>query len=256
MTIPGYTKPYYERCVRLGEPRGDEWIARNDVWITAIHEAAHAVVAYQNGLTVEEVRLRRDRVRESKGHVLLHESQTDFVYNKQRIAMLMAGNIAENIETRATVWYRAGRDEKKALTLIFELLSDGDEDFDYLEKARQDWVALTYRDECFRMTICEVTRPETWRIIRSLARTIYKCRVLRLSQLRGILYRLTQLSGPVARITPRQPRAARVPTRPHSQRRWRVLKTKSFHDHLRAKGRTVGRTVRVDGDGLSVLFRS
>lgn len=256
MTIPGYTKPHYERSLRLAEPRSDEWIAQNDVWITAIHEAAHAVVAYRNGLIVEEIRLRRDRVRKSKGYVLLPESQTDFVYNKQRIAMLMAGNVAENIETRATAWHRAGRDEMKALTLIFELLSDGDEDFDYLEKERRDRIALTYRDECFRMTICEVTRPETWRIIRSLARTLYKCRVLRLSQLRMILYRLTQLSGPVARITPRRNRAAQVPSRPHSQRRWHVLKTKSFHDHLRAKGRTLGRAVRIHTNVLSVCVRS
>lgn len=247
-----YIKPYYERCVLLAEPRSEDWVTRHDDWITAIHEAAHAVIGYQNGLKVEEIWLRKDATRKSNGYVIIPEAWLDLSDARQNIAMLMAGNIAQNIETRSVIWHRAGNDEKKALTLIFELLYDGDEDFDHLAKARRDHIALTYRDECFRRTIQDVMEPHTWRMIRSLAATIHRCRVLRFSALRVILYRLAQLTSPTLNGVPRRARTGHLLSRLNGARRGRVvsrtgrgpIRSEAFHDYLRSRARTLGRAVR------------
>lgn len=246
-----YIKPHYERCFPLAEPRNEEWVTRHDDWITAIHEAAHAVIGYQNGLKVEEIWLRKDGTRKSNGYVMIPTEQDDLSENKQGIAMLMAGNIAENIETRPVVWHRAGSDEKKALTLIFELLDDGDEDFDHLVKERRHHIALTYRDECFRKTIQDVMEPHTWRMIRSMAATIYRHRVLRFSALRVILYRLAQLTSRTPPVISGRVRTGRPLSHTNGAKRGRLIirprrgliRSGAFNDYLCSKRRTIGRVV-------------
>ncbi|MBC8140500.1 MAG: hypothetical protein H7Y38_03570, partial [Armatimonadetes bacterium] len=117
--------------------RTDEWGELNRRWLTALHEAAHTVIAYRHGLTIEMMRLRKNPADNSDGYVMPATKHTALAYTKESIAMLLAGNIAVNIETRARVWHRAGRDEAKALQRIIELLNEGDEDFEGKKKKRR-----------------------------------------------------------------------------------------------------------------------
>lgn len=172
--------------------RTDEWGTRNDRWLTALHEAAHTVIAYRHGLTVEMMRIRKNNAANSNGYIIPAAKHSDLLYAKENIAMLLAGNIAVNIETRTKVWYRAGRDEKKVLQYIIELLDEGDEDFEWETKVTQDRMVWTYRDECHRVTIREVWELHNWCMIRSLAKTLYKHGVLRQPKLRAILHRLAR----------------------------------------------------------------
>ncbi len=232
----------------------------NDGWVTAVHEAAHTIVASLNSLVVEEVRLRKSQSKNSNGYMLLFESQSDLSNANQMIQVLMAGNIATNIVTKAATWHRAGRDEKRALQLIVELLYE-DENFEDYDKKKQDEIIWAYRDQCFRNTVCTIREPFVWHMILSFARTIHKLRVLRLSSLRLLLYRLAHPILRTPRTIPFEKKIApnpkksvivsSVPSRKNIARIVSVvnlqrqsIKSKSFHDYIHSKGRKLLRSFR------------